>query len=331
MIEEASTNLIAYSYTYENASWANTNVTVSDGGISAPDSTINASTFTASAGNGTVLLTANTGTNAQTYSVFLKRKTGIGTIQITADSGVSYTTTALSTDWRRFTVTATAATQKCGIKIVTNTDAIYVWGSQFENIPFASSFIPTTTATLTRGAETLKYEIIGNRTAATESCVVKLAPGYASEVTTANTAFLDTDTQRRLFTFGSGTDRVQIFPNVTITINSRIDDIINEAWTANTKMTLGYVIQHSSPYIAGYYNGAADGTNETDHDFPDPDWGTYFWVGSGDDGANQLNGTIFSIAFYDIVLSAAWMSDIHSSGYGLTEVSKTTLSGLTIK
>ena len=313
LIEGASTNLIAYSYSYQDATWTASNVTVADGDIDAPDGTTNASTFTASAGNGTVLLAANTGTDAQTYSVFLKRKTGIGTISITADSGGNYTTVTLSTDWRRFTVTATAGTQKCGIKIATNTDAIYVWGSQFENIAFATSFIPTVDAALTRNAETLKYEIAGNRTAAMESCVVKFVMESASGLPLTN-SLTDTDTKRRYFRFRS-TDDVGISPNYDDSGNCYVTDIINEAWTANTEMTLGYAIQHSSPYIAGYFDGVVDGTNETADDFTDPAWGTYFWVGSDKDGVNQLYGTIFSIAFFNKVLSAEEMLTYHNRGW----------------
>ena len=85
-------------------------------------------------------------------------------------------------------------------------------------------------------------------------------------------------------------------------------------------MTLGYAIQHSSPYIAGYFNGVADGTNETSDDFIDPAWGTYFYVGVDGVGAGQLYGTIFSIAFFDRVLDSDEMLWAHNNSAGIINI-----------
>ena len=53
----------------------------------------------------------------------------------------------------------------------------------------------------------------------------------------------------------------------------------------------------------------------TNNDFTPNAWGTYFWVGSENDGTNQLYGTIFSIAFFDKVLLANEQKFMHDTDW----------------
>ena len=229
------------------------------------------------------------------------------------------------TEFKRFTYSGTladAATDKVVVQFIQIQDGdkptngedfdITLTGVQVEKQPFATFFIPTTTAALTRNAEVLKYVISGNRTAAVEAMGIKLAPEYADTITTTESRITDTDTKRRRVEFESGNNDVTIFANDSDPGNSRVTDLINDTWIANVEMTLGYNIQHSSPYVAGFLDGVADGTNETADDFINPALGTYFCIGSKISGPNQLNGTIFSIAFFDRVLSASEHLSLHN-------------------
>src|SRR3990167_2657815 len=173
MVEGASTNLIPKASVIDDATWTETTSTAdnADVGSSSPNGTATAPSLTASAGNGNLLLT--TAVTARTFSVWLKRKTGTGTINITANGGTTWVAVTVLSTWARFQVTAASASQKCGIQIVTDTDAVYVWGNQFETSIYATSFIPTTSAALTRNSEKLSYVNSGNRTAATESIFIK--------------------------------------------------------------------------------------------------------------------------------------------------------------
>ena len=181
---------------------------------------------------------------------------------------------------------------------------ITITGVQIEKSTFATSFIPTTTAALTRNKETNKYEIAGNRTAATESCVVKLVIGAANSKP-GDRGIIDSDTKRRMAKFQSNDDGIQAYPNFTDSSSSSVVDLINEFWTANTEFTIGFNFQHSSPFVAGFINGVADGTNDTDDDFTNPAWGTYWWLAGDNTGAEQLNGSIAGIARFNRLLSAA--------------------------
>ena len=226
-----------------------------------------------------------------------------------------------STEWRKFTLSTTIADADASrvagemavedINTGTATD-IQFTAFQVEKLPFASSFIPTTTAALTRNAETLTYVISGNRTAATEACIAKLATGFAGGVAAFGN-IIDSDTKRRRMYFNSGDDTVTVTANETDSAASTVTDLINEAFTVNAEMTLGYNMQSTGdPNIAGFFNGAADGTN-TNTDFTAALTGTNFWVGSNKFATNQLYGTIFSITFYNRVLTSAEHTSITAS------------------
>ncbi len=216
MIEAEGTNLVPKSSVIDDATWTETNSTAdnADAGSTSPDGTATAPSLTATAANGNLLLT--TAVTAQTFSVWLKRKTGTGTINITANGGTTWTAVTLTSSWARYQVTAASASQKCGVRIVTDTDAVYIWGAQFENNPYATSFIPTTTAALTRNAEVLKYFIVNNRKAAQETIINKFIPSNNFVINTPVQTILDSDTISRLIFKNSIEANIKIYGNYTI-------------------------------------------------------------------------------------------------------------------
>jgi hypothetical protein len=162
LAEGARTNRCLWSEEFDNAVWAATNITVG-AEVSAPDGATTAETLTASAGNGTIIQDLGVvASAAKTFSVWLKRKTGTGNIDLTMDGGASWTTKTITSSWARYSVTQTLADEDVGIRIVTNTDAIYAWGAQVETAAFASSYIATTAAAVTRNADVLTWAASGN-------------------------------------------------------------------------------------------------------------------------------------------------------------------------
>lgn len=104
--------------------------------------------------NGSVTQAYTASAASYTYSVWLKRKTGTGDVQIAADSG-TWTTQTITSSWARYSVTQTVAagSKTAGIRLVTSGDEVYVYGQQLELGAFATSYIPTTSAALTRNAD----------------------------------------------------------------------------------------------------------------------------------------------------------------------------------
>jgi hypothetical protein len=135
--------------------WRNTNITVAKNqtGI---DGVANAcSSLTATSANGTCIQTINLVSGVRTASVYLKRITGTGNIQVTLD-GITFSTVELSTtEWRRIVLSGTVIIPTVGVRIATSGDAVAMDFGQVEDGAFVTSPIMTTSAAggVTRSAD----------------------------------------------------------------------------------------------------------------------------------------------------------------------------------
>jgi hypothetical protein len=176
LIEGQRTNLALQSSAF-GTTWDNTNVTVDTDNTTSPDGTVNAELLTAFDANGTIVQDLGViASAAKVFSVYLKRATGTGNIDLTLNGGTGWTTVAVTSSWARYSITATLADPDVGIRIVTSGDAVYAYGGQVEAATFASSLIPTTTAAVTRNADVLSFTSSGNisATAGTFSATSKI-------------------------------------------------------------------------------------------------------------------------------------------------------------
>ena len=134
LIEEQRTNFCLQSEAFGTSPWSASNVTVTANTETSPAATLTADTLAATSANGTVRQPVTTTAVAMTFSVYLKRKTGTGNIDITADGTTWVTQTINSSTWTRciVTQTAVAGTSNPGIRIVASGDEVYAWGGQYE-------------------------------------------------------------------------------------------------------------------------------------------------------------------------------------------------------
>lgn len=165
LIEPLSTNLLLYSQDLTQTAWTKgTANTASPSAAAAPDGTV----------TGTQLVTAATGTNtisqaitssatvgSYTFSVWLKSVSGALTghgVEIydsTAAAALCSTSASLTTSWARYSCTGTATTGHALAAWITPSmsTTVLVWGAQAETRPLPTSYIATTTATVTRNAD----------------------------------------------------------------------------------------------------------------------------------------------------------------------------------
>lgn len=123
--------------------WTNTNTTDTQVAVPAPNGSPNSIDVAATAGNGTLLASLSLLASPYTFSIWLKRKTGTGTVEITVD-GTTYVTAAVTSDWQRFsaTLTPSAGTKTPGIRLVTSGDAVYAWGAQLSDSASLEPYVP---------------------------------------------------------------------------------------------------------------------------------------------------------------------------------------------
>jgi hypothetical protein len=127
-------NLLTYTEQFDNAAWTKVlSASVSANSETSPIGDLTADTFVAGAANSALRQTVTLEAIPYTYSVWLKRKTGTGDVQISVTGG-AWTTRAVTSDWTRFNITQTpsAGSNFPGIRMVTSGDEVYVWSAQLE-------------------------------------------------------------------------------------------------------------------------------------------------------------------------------------------------------
>lgn len=158
--ETSRTNLALHARDLTNAAWAAVNVTPAKTQAGIDGVTNSCSLMTAGAIGGTLLQTVVSASATRTFSARIKRSVGTGTLEMCVD-GVTFTDVTSQISSSAFTlvqVTQAAVTNPIiGFRIGSNGDAFIVDMCQLESASFASTPIPTTTASVVRNADVLTY------------------------------------------------------------------------------------------------------------------------------------------------------------------------------
>lgn len=164
LMEDARTNICLRSAAPASATWVKTTATTNSANQTGPDGTTSYGTVTASAGNGLILQTV-TVVDATVYqfSLRLKRLVGTGSIQMTMDNGVTWTTVSVTSTLTRFTISGTSVgtTMIVGMRIVTNNDSVVFGGAQLEVGAYPTSELGTTGTSTARNLDQASILIPG--------------------------------------------------------------------------------------------------------------------------------------------------------------------------
>lgn len=192
LIEESRTNLLTYSEQFDNAAWNKNASTVSANTIVSPDGAVDGDKLVEDTStNGHYVFQNISGASSGAVygvSIYLKAAErsfaivrtegswGVNGVTVNLSSGVASSATGTVTGissfsvgngWWRVSFAFTAAATSGAISVLTSTDGvyanrnyagngysgIYIWGAQLEAGAFATSYIPTTTASVTRAAD----------------------------------------------------------------------------------------------------------------------------------------------------------------------------------
>lgn len=189
LIEEQRTNLLTYSEQFDNAGWVKLNASISANATTAPDGTLTADKFVENTLNAEHYLDPSVSVTSgvtYTYSVvakaadqsILQMRTVVnfpdassrfdlsaGTVSSNGHGAGNAGIVSLGNGWYRCYVTATANGTGPGVTRLQlwrlgtpiyqgdGTSGIYIWGAQLEAGAFPTSYIPTTSAQVTRAAD----------------------------------------------------------------------------------------------------------------------------------------------------------------------------------
>ena len=169
--EPARTNLALYSQQFDQASWTKVSVTATADDDDAPDGSTTADRLAAGAANSYVYRQVSaTAGEVHTFSVWIKAQSA-ATVDLAikllkASDGSAYATTNITAtgSWQRFTVTGTVPAGETAIRpaigggsTFSTGEAVHAWGAQLEVGDYVSSYIPTTTGTVTRTADAMRW------------------------------------------------------------------------------------------------------------------------------------------------------------------------------
>lgn len=160
MIELGRTNRSLWSRDLTNGAWVATTTTPLKNVTGIDGQANSASRLTCDTGGGTLFQTIVNASAARTFSCWMKRITGTGTVSITLDGGSTSTNvTGLinSTTWTLVQMTQTLANPVVGFIMATAGDVIAIDMCQEETGAFATTPYPATTVAVTRNADALTY------------------------------------------------------------------------------------------------------------------------------------------------------------------------------
>lgn len=158
LIEGASTNLCLHSENFSNAAWTKFNATVAANVATAPDGTTTADRVTLTGGI-TILRQSVVIPTGSTFSVWVQVESGsLTALTIDHGDGVSVSIMSQLSSSGMVRVSAVGLAKGAGAYVDitlqgTVNATVLIWGAQFEELPFATSYIPTTTTAVTRAAD----------------------------------------------------------------------------------------------------------------------------------------------------------------------------------
>jgi hypothetical protein len=348
LCEPAATNLILRSQELDNASWTKVDTTITADDTTAPDSTLTADLFTqgtsgTSYAEQAITIASNT---INTYSYYAKRgntdwlrlavfngstnitgwfnlNTGVVGSTSAAGTGTVSTSsiTSIGGDWYRVALTGslaggiTAATVRTNlvtadaVTTVSSSGTMHAWGFQAELLGLPTSYIATTSATVTRDGDLI--------TCATSTYPHSDSAGTFIVWFRVRGEFRDTQ-NKRIFTVSNGTTNERHFAFIgtsagvgdeTIRATSQDGGVVQVAFATlgvpslapdGNKIGFAYTLNNTGFLLDG-------GAEDTDSGCTMPTV-TTFDLGNGQDTAGvEFNGYIYQVMYLPRRLTEAEM------------------------
>lgn len=164
LLEEASTNLLLQSRDMTQAAWTKANMTAVRDQVGKDSAPNTGTRLTATFTNATVTQVVTNASSAKTGSIYIKRFSGVGNVDITLNNGTNWTSITpdlVSGNWVRVSISATLANPGFGVRIQTNGDSVVVDFAQIEEKTFATSAITTAGIAVARAPDSYQMATYG--------------------------------------------------------------------------------------------------------------------------------------------------------------------------
>jgi hypothetical protein len=296
LIEEQRSNLFTRSGSLAVSPWGVNRASRLSSTVLAPDDSLDTIIISATAASGELYQPQTLAAGTYTISMYLRRKTGVGNIGLKVSS---FTTVPVDETWRRYSITQTvgANTYFPGVLVSTSGDEVYAWGGQLEAGAFATSYIPTTTAALTRNADIAM--ITGSNftsfwNATQGGATVQALPSTVSGIRPL--VQYDDGTANEIITLRGNTTNPELY--------------IVDGGMPQAQLDAGTIAANTAYSLTGWWTTndcrarKDSGAAVTDATATIP---TVTQARIGSDGTNYLNGTIATINYY-----AAFSSQIYT-------------------
>lgn len=347
LIEESRTNLLTYSEQFDNAAWIKQTCAVTANTVVAPDGTATGDKLISNSGTNGNLYRSNTLT-ATSYTQTIYAKAGewswlmLGAVTSgnagvwfnlasgvigTQNSGYVGSITPIGNGWYRCSVTFTAtAASWFSVVFATNADGglsigngysgIYIWGAQLEAGSFATSYIPTVAAQVTRAAD------------AASMTGTNFSSWYRADEGTMYAGFINTNVilsanDRFVFRVGNSVIPAQRFTSRLHTSNAIFAlgtvrsffnngsafeySVDSQVYSSGTTGQVSIAYKALNDFAASV-NGNTVGT-DTSGSVGNVSM-SEFNIGSDANGSNAFSGTIKKLAYYPKRLTNAQLQNL---------------------
>jgi hypothetical protein len=333
LIEQSSTNLLTYSQDFSNASWTKSQSSITTTANIAPDGTqtaqvlVEATTgvihyvgypITTSAGSNTLSVYAKAygrskfelAATTDNYGLTFDLSAGTTSAPTYVGLTATGTITSVGNGWYRCTMTWTATASATALRIVLNNGSttsytgngysgVYLWGAQLEALAFATSYIPTTTAQVTRAKD------VASITGANFTSWYNIGPGsfymdfksiYSSSSSPATTLIGLGNLGTVLYT-NNGGNGIYTYDGTSASSLTAVP--------FGTRLQLGLSYGLAGKQLT--YNGGAVQTSTYNSSFATL---TNLYLGNTNAGNAQANGWIAKLFYYPTQLSSAQLQAI---------------------
>lgn len=242
LLEEARTNTCLWNRDFTNAAWVMTTMTPLKDQTGIDGAANAASSLLATGANATAKQTITLAAVNRPFSVFVKRLTGTGNIDLAQD-GAAFTTKAVANDglWHRISLVASQLNPVLSIRLATNGDKIAVDYAALEDnagaaATFETSPIATTTLAVTRNADVSSIPTAGNMLGTVGTAYAEITGPVASGYIMQSgqiPLYMDSGTQIRCY------DGTTISAGALITPSRTVPQKVASRWGGNVTTFVG--------------------------------------------------------------------------------------------